>query len=55
MKISFCSGAKIQQNNDWHEQRSDSDSSAGVQHSPTPSPPPLPEPGEPVSQETFMR
>ncbi|XP_026326663.1 PHD finger protein 21A-like isoform X2 [Hyposmocoma kahamanoa] len=45
---------KVQQN-DWHVTRSDSDSSAGVQHSPSPSPPPLPEPGEPVTQETFMR
>ncbi|XP_053600289.1 uncharacterized protein LOC128669458 [Plodia interpunctella] len=47
-------GSKLQEN-DWQEQRSDSDSSPGAEPSPTPSPPPLPEPGQPVSQETFLR
>ncbi|XP_013185624.1 uncharacterized protein LOC106131168 [Amyelois transitella] len=47
-------GSKLQEN-DWQERRSDSDSSPGAEPSPTPSPPPLPEPGQPVSQETFMR
>lgn len=40
---------------EWHEHRSDSDSSHGAAPSPSPSPPPMPEPGEPVSQEIFMR
>ncbi|KAI5634350.1 hypothetical protein NE865_12964 [Phthorimaea operculella] len=58
-------GSKLQQNNDqdnendqdqmeWQDRRSDSEYS-GVQHSPTPSPPPLPEPGDPITQETFLR
>ncbi|XP_031763479.1 uncharacterized protein LOC113523469 isoform X2 [Galleria mellonella] len=53
VKQSFI-GSKVHEN-EWQEQRSDSDSSPGVELSPTPSPPPLPEAGEPVSQETFMR
>ncbi|RVE48917.1 hypothetical protein evm_006379 [Chilo suppressalis] len=40
---------------EWQEQHSDSGSSHGADQSPTPSPPPLPQPGEPVTQETFMR
>lgn len=41
----------------WQEQdrRSDSDSSRGGEPSPTPSPPLLPQPGEHITQETFMR
>ncbi|XP_072941540.1 uncharacterized protein [Epargyreus clarus] len=48
-------GTKIPDDNDWQDNRSDSDSSPGMASSPTPSPPPLPEPGEPVSKELFMR
>ncbi|CAH0628763.1 unnamed protein product [Chrysodeixis includens] len=47
--------SKHEDNNEWQEQKSDSDSSRGAVLSPTPSPPPLPEPGEPVSKETFLR
>ncbi|XP_047023513.1 uncharacterized protein LOC124632651 isoform X2 [Helicoverpa zea] len=49
------SGPKHQDNNDWQEQKSDSDSSQAGELSPTPSPPPLPEPGEPVTKEVFLR
>ncbi|XP_026746741.1 GATA zinc finger domain-containing protein 24-like [Trichoplusia ni] len=49
------SDSKHEENNEWQEQKSDSDSSRGAVLSPTPSPPPLPEPGEPVSKETFLR
>ncbi|XP_035432098.1 uncharacterized protein LOC118263934 [Spodoptera frugiperda] len=48
-------GPKHQENNEWQEQKSDSDSSQGAVLSPTPSPPPLPEPGEPVTKEVFLR
>lgn len=53
------SGSKLPQghehSNEWHEQKSDSESSGCAEISPTPSPPPLPEPGQPVTKETFLR